>query len=377
MMSSLLVVFEAVPIGYLTWADVTAALATLADAIGEGFVALTLGFAAKPAGIGFLIGAVLLLSLGHVTPVSFEVESLTVVSRMANREWRTMAYIVVTAGVIGVILGLTGVYSPIVDFIVGPILSGLLVGVGIILSFVAIELFRENKIVGGTAIAAAIISYLLLIDVENGLVYALGISVLAAVIVARFTTFEPIPVDHERERLGLIPLGRFRFLKNFVVIRGVLALLALRVGTSISYTTINADLAGGIEPEVDTTNIVAGASGAASGLFGGAPLEPIISGTAAAPNPARAGALMMAMMGILLIGGLLPRIVKWVPPSAISGFLVLLGTFLVIPDNIGDVVTDDDPFSGAVTIVVTAATFDPFLGIVAGIAVRFLVELLL
>jgi adenine/guanine/hypoxanthine permease len=378
MMLTLVTALEAVPLGFLTWADVTAAFATLADAIGEGFVALTLGFAAKPAGVGFLVGAVLMLSLGHVTPVSFEVESLTVVSRMANREWKTMAYIIVIAGVIGAILGIAGVYSPIVDFIVGPILSGLLVGVGIILSFVAIELFRENKIVGGVAIAGAIVSYMLLTaaEEENALVYALGISVLAAVVAARFTTFEPIPVDPERERLRLIPLGRFGFVRNLTVIRGVLALLALRVGTSISYTTINADFAG-IEPDVDTTNIIAGASGAASGLFGGAPLEPIISGTAAAPNPARAGALMMAMMGILLIGGLLPRVVKWVPPSAISGFLVLLGTFLVIPDNIGDVVTDDDPFSGPATIVVTAATFDPFLGIVAGIVVRFLTELIL
>lgn len=378
MASLALAALDAIPIAWLTWADITSALATLADAIGEGFVALTLGFAARPTGIGFLIGAVLLLSLGHVVPMSFEVESLTVVSRMANRNWKTMAYIVVIAGVIGLVLGIAGVYGPIVDFIVGPILSGLLVGVGLILSFVAIELFRENKIVGGVAIAGAIISYLLLsaAEEENALVYALGISVLAAVIAARFTTFESIPVDHSRERLGLIPLGRFQFVRNLTVIRGVLALLALRVGTSIAYTTVNADFAG-VEPDVDTTNIIAGASGAASGLFGGAPLEPIISGTAAAPNPARAGALMMAMMGILLIGGLLPRVVKWVPPSAICGFLVLLGTFLVIPDNIGDVITADDPFSGPTTIVVTAATFDPFLGMLAGITVRFLTGLIL
>jgi AGZA family xanthine/uracil permease-like MFS transporter len=378
MLSLASAVLDATPIAWLTWADVTAALATLADAIGEGFVALTLGFAAKPAGVGFLLGAVLLLSGFGVVPVSFEVESLTVVSRMANRDWKKMSYIIILAGLLGLVLGIAGAFNPIVDFIVGPILSGLLVGVGVILSFVAIELFREHKIVGGVAIAGAVISYLFLsaIGEENALVYALGISVLAAVIAARFTTFTPVPVDLSRERLGLIPLGRFRFVRNLTVIRGVLALLALRVGTSIAYTTINSDFAG-VEPDVDTTNIVAGASGAASGFFGGAPLEPIISATAAAPNPAHAGALMMALMGIILIGGLLPRLVKWVPTAAISGFLVLLGSFLVIPDNIGGVITANDPYSGPVTAVVTAATFDPFLGIVAGIIVRFLTDLFL
>ncbi len=381
MTSLALEVLDALPIAWLTWADVTAALATLADAIGEGFVALTLGFAAKPAGVGFLLGAVLLLASGSVVPVSFEVESLTVVSRMANRDWKMMSYIIVVAGVIGLLLGIAGVYSPIVDFIVGPILSGLLVGVGVILSFVAIDLFRESKIVGGVAIASAILGYLLLSAAgeENAVVYALGISVLAAVIAARFTTFKPVPVDRSRERLGLIPLGplvRFKFVRNLTMIRGVLALLALRLGTSISYTTINAEFAG-VKPDVDTTNIISGSSGAASGLFGGAPLEPIISGTSAAPNPAHAGALMMAMMGILLLGGLLPRLVKWVPTAAISGFLVLLGSFLVIPDNIGGVVAAGDPYSGTATAVVTAATFDPILGMLAGIIVRFVTELIL
>ncbi len=37
----------------------------------------------------------------------------------------------------------------------------------------------------------------------------------------------------------------------------------------------------------------------------------------------------------------------------------------------------DDPYSGAATVVVTAATFDPFLGMVAGIVVRFLTGLIL
>jgi adenine/guanine/hypoxanthine permease len=379
LLASILITLEALPLAFLTWEDIAAALATLADATAEGFVALTLGFAAKPAGVGFVVAAVLLFSLGTVAPVSFEVESLTVVSRIAGRDWVKMAYIVVIAGVIGVILGVVGVFTPIVDFVTGPILAGLLVGVGIILSFVALDLFRQHKVVGGVAIAVGIIAFYvfdIFYGFEFGLVYALVASVIAGVIAAQFTTFEPIPVDRERERLRLIPLDRFRFLRDTVVIRGVLALLALRVGTSISYTTVNADLAD-VEPNVNHTNILAGAGGAASGLFGGPPIEPIISGTAAAPNPVNSAALMMLVMGALLLLGVLPRLVRVVPPAAISGFLILLGAFIVVPENIADTVTDDDPFSGPVTLIVTAATFDPFLGLVAGVVVRFVTGLFL
>ena len=69
------------------------------------------GLPPRPAGIGFLVGGILILGLGSIVPVSFEVESLTVVSRLANRDWLKMCYIVLVAGVIGFILGLAGVYG--------------------------------------------------------------------------------------------------------------------------------------------------------------------------------------------------------------------------------------------------------------------------
>ena len=51
--------------------DFLAAFAMLADVIGEGLVAASLGWALKPAGIGFLIGMVLLIAFRTVAPVSF------------------------------------------------------------------------------------------------------------------------------------------------------------------------------------------------------------------------------------------------------------------------------------------------------------------
>ena len=352
--------------------DIISALVTLFDAIGEGLVALALGFASAPTGIGFLIGAILVVAFKSVVPVSFEVESLTVVSRQGNRDWRTMCYIVLLAGLIGAILGGLGLFGRIVSFIEGPILAGMMTGVGVILTFVAIDTCKDSKVIGIVSIITAVITFLLLADNENNLIYALLVSIAASVIVSRFVKFTPIATEHEKGRLRLIPLdGFFSFIRRPAVIRGVLALLALRTGTSIAYSGIDGQLAGQAV-NVDHTNIIAGIAGAASALFGGAPLEPIISVTAAAPAPHYSGALLMLIMGLLLIFGFLPRLARFVPMASIAGFLFLLGAVIAIPENVGGLLTDTDYLSGPVTMVVTAATVDPFLGMLCGILVRFL-----
>jgi AGZA family xanthine/uracil permease-like MFS transporter len=360
--------------------DIVGALVQLADGIGEGFVALTLGFAAAPAGIGFLVGGILILGLGSIVPASFEVESLTVVSRLANRDWLKMCYIVFVAGIIGFVLGLAGLYEQIVDFIDGTVLAGMLTGVGVILCLVAYDLFKSDMIIGGVSVIAAVTSYLWLLDETNGLVYALGISVAAALAAAfvkhQFKPIEPLEIDLSREKLRFIPLNRFRFLMDPIVIRGVLALLALRVGTSIAYSSVDGQIAG-IDPasnavNVDHTNITAGISGASSALFGGPPLEPIISGSAPAPNPMVSGALFMFAMAAILLLGLLPKMAVVIPAATISGFLFLLGAFAAFALNVGGIISEEQPFAGPVTTVVTAATFDPFLGMVAGCIVRAL-----
>ena len=120
-------------------------------------------------------------------------------------------------------------------------------------------------------------------------------------------------------------------------------------------------------------NVIATAVILSAALFGGAPLEPIISVTAMAPTPHYAAAFMMLVMGALLLIGFLPRIGKYLPLGCIAGLLFLLGSAIAIPDNLPGVLTEMDTISGPVTLVVTAATFDPLLGIISGILVRFLI----
>lgn len=408
--------------------DIIAAISMLADVIGEGLVAVSLGWAAKPTGIGFIIGLIFLLGFRTVSPVSFEVESLTILSRIAKRQWHIMVYAVMVAGIAGAILASFGFFSAIVHFIGPAIQYGMMTGVGIILAIVAIDLIKENKKIGIISAGSAFIIFFLTHADPSALVYALAGSVAVSVVVGRFVKFEPILPDSRRERVGLIlpwrKLGElFRSYRTYedipvtagdgietsiggdkmregksgsgksgskvarkevirkltrgdklLIARAALSLLALQIGTSIAYPAINSDIAklppvtGSGVNIFDATSIIAGLAGITSAIFGGAPIQPIISGTAAAPNPVIAAAIMMAFAAAILLLGWIGRAARYIPLQAVTGFLLVLGTLIIFPDNAPAAMTAD-PIIGGVTAVVTGATMDPFLGMIAGLLV--------
>ena len=282
-----------------------------------------------------------------------------------------MAQIVLLAGFIGALLGAVGVYGHIVSFIDGPILTGMLTGVGIILCFVAVDAIKDSIPIGLASVFSGFLIFMLLKNDDNAFIYAFTGSMIISVIVARFVPFTPIVPENVKEKISLIPLERFKFLKNPVVIRGALALLALRCGTSIAYSGITSQVAG-LPVDVDHANIIAGVAGAASAAFGGAPIEPLISMTGLGPNPYVSAPLIVAVVGILMLFGLLPKLARHIPMSAVAGILFLLGAAIAIPENMGGVLVEGDLITGPVTLVVTVATMDPFMGLVAGIVVRAL-----
>ena len=360
--------------------DILFAMFTLGDTVGEGFVALTLGYAAMSTGIGFLVGAALMLIFQSVVPVSFQVEGLTIVSRRNNGDWRGMVYTAMLAGIVGAVLGGIGVYGAIVSFIGEGIQGGMMVGAGLILTIVAFDLLRENWKIG---IISAVVAYLLFVSMsivnpDWALVIALVGSATASVITGRILgTYEPVVSKPEIEKVSLIPRS-WADVKTYVtkpsVIRATLAILALRTGTSIAYGSIDSELLAGGTANPDAVNVTSGVASLFSGMFGGANMEPIISATAAAPHPLFSGVLMMVMMGALLLFGVLPKLGRWVPTQAIVGFLLVLGTLIIIPENLPILMAD--PVPGAVAAGITAATIDPFLGMVVAIIVRALVGIL-
>lgn len=391
-----------------TFEDVLAAFSMLADVIGEALIAVSLGWAIKPAGIGFIIGMGLLITFRTVAPVSFEVESLTIVSKIAKRKWHVMIYAVILAGIAGVILGSLGLISAIVDFIGPSIQYGMMTGVGIILAIVALDLIKENRIIGIVSSAVAFIVFFATIDDPSSIIYALAASVVVSVVVARFVKFDPILPDQSREKFSLIlplrnlgslfrkfqtdedvPVGvgkKAKVIKlltrndKILLVRAALALIALRLGTGIAYPAINTDIAGidtvtGSGHNIfDVNSIIAGISGASSAFFGGVPLEPIISGTAASPNPVFSAALMMGLAAVILLLGWVGKIAKYIPIQAVTGFLLLLGALIIFPEN-APLAMQENPLVGGVTAVVTGATMDPFIGMIAGLITKGLMAL--
>ena len=110
-------------------------------------------------------------------------------------------------------------------------------------------------------------------------------------------------------------------------------------------------------------------SGAASAFFGGVPLEPIISGTAASPNPVFSAALMMGLAAVILLLGWVGKIAKYIPIQAVTGFLLLLGALIIFPEN-APLAMEENPLVGGVTAVVTGVTMDPFIGLIAGLITK-------
>jgi len=123
-------------------------------------------------------------------------------------------------------------------------------------------------------------------------------------------------------------------------------------------------------PISTSLTLYSGIASAVSAAFGGGPVEAIISGTAAAPNPMASGILMMVIMAAVLALGLLPKMAKYVPAQSIAGFLLVLGAIVVFPTNMS-AAFEGNPIIAGVTAVVTASV-DPFTGMLAGVVLRTL-----
>ena len=345
--------------------NLLAALAVVLNGLPQGLLALSYGFGAFPTALGMFVGAIGMVVFKQFAPISFQAESIVLAGTLGkNRDERLN--ITFFSGLIMVIIGGLGMLQVTIDFIGPSSLSGMMAGVGFMLAKVGIDMIKENSVAGWSSMITAILTYFITKD----LVYTIVISVFASslawlIINKRNNVDSNIEVNLENEKLK--PM-KFIFNKN--VIRSSLAVATLQIGGDIAYSSITGSIAN--KPvNVDFITIYSGLADLASAFFGGGPVETIISGTAAAPNPELSGVLMTVIMGLILIAKLLPKIAKYVPSQSIGGFLFVLGAIIVFPSNMLAGL-EGSPLVGAVTAIVTAVT-DPFVGMVAGIVTRFLV----
>lgn len=346
--------------------DLLAAIAVVINGLPQGLLALTFGFGLLPTAAGFIAGIGGMIIFGQVAPISFQAESIVMAGSL-GKDRNERLNIVFFTGIIMVIVGGLGLLNPTIDFIGIAILNGMMAGVGITLAKSGIDMVKESKVAGGVSMASALIVYFL---TDYNLIYTIVVSVFISTIVYILKNRSSNNVDEGELDLQYEKFIPLKIKLNSNVVRSTLALVTLQIGGNIAYASVTGSIAG-VAVNVDQITLYSGIADSVSAFLGGGPVEAIISGTAAAPNPIRSGILMMGIMSIILLIKVLPRVAKFVPNQSIAGFLFVLGALVVFPNNALSGLSDS-PLVAGVTAIVTAVT-DPFVGMVAGLIVRLFV----
>ena len=301
--------------------DLLAAIGVVLNGIPQGLLAISFGFASVPTALGFVVGAVACGVLGSVVPISFQAETITLAGTM-GKDLRERLSMVFYAGASMLVLGACGLLGVITDFAGDVIVNAMMAGVGIMLAKVSFGMIKENMLVGSVSLATAVVVYFFF---GQNLVYTIVISLIVSSIAAKAAGQDV--GGGMTEKMGKLTFQKPAF--NLRILRGALALCCLTVGGNIAFGSITGGIAGA-NANIDHLTIYSGLADAVSSLFGGGPVEAIISATAGAPHPVTAGVLMMVIMAAILFVGLLPKIGKFVPNQSIAGFLFILGAVVTV-----------------------------------------------
>ena len=371
--------------------DLLTALAVVLNGIPQGLLALSFGFAALPTALAFLVGAVGSVAFHSVATISFQAETITLAGTMGTNLKERLS-LVFWGAVLLLIPSLFGLNEAIISWIGPVVVFSMMAGVGIMLSYVAINLFYSEKISGAFSIVSALIVWF----ITKNLALTIIISVFAAVIVYNILKAKKVEkwladkvhykleednIAHTLEKFNFGNI-QWDFWKNRRILIGALSIACLNIGANISFGKITGSIAHA-SVNIDHLAIYSSLADMASTIFGGGPVEAIISGTATAPHPLLASVLMMSIMALILLFKLLPKIGKYVHKSTIAGFLLVLGMFVTFATNtqaaIGAVPhMAAGPFGftawgmviGATILV--SARFNPFFGLLTGVIIRLI-----
>lgn len=359
--------------------DFLTALAVVINGIPQGILALSFGFAALPTSIAFLIGIAGSLTFNSVATISFQAETITLAGTMGN-DVRERLSLVFWGAVFLLIPSLLGLNESIVAFIGPVIVTSMMAGVGIMLAYVSIDLLHSEKYSGFVSMVTALAVWFVTKDLAKTIIISVVLSTAAYNFMKRYPALvkdEPAAsLENERFRFGNI---EWKFWSNRRILLGALALACLNIGANISFGKITGSIAG-VDTNIDHLAIYSSLADIGSTLFGGGPVEAIISGTATAPNPLISSVMMMGIMAAILLFKLLPVIGRYVHRSSIAGFLFILGTFVTFATNIQGALSMAPAFQGPFgfspwgmvigATVLVSARWNPFYGLVAGVAIK-------
>ena len=361
-----------------------AVIAVIINGVPQLLYAQARGFAIKPAGFAYLIGAFGNLFTGSVTPISSQAETITVAS--VEKNLRTNVSAILLAAVLMCVMGLCGGVNMIAEFAGPAVVAGMMSGVGLMLAGVTLDMFGQEKRTTIVSTVSALIAYMIFLNDGNKVVWTIFISV--AVSTLDFLLLQKRRVDMstlvEEGREAIEMSSEWRFWKkeywsdfkvikpvmNMGVVMGALSIMMLNVGANISFGGITASIAGTTQ-NYDHLSIINSLADIPSALFGGPPIEAIISGTAGAPWPVLCGVVFMLATAVLILTGVISRLGKYLPAQSISGFLFVIGIMLTFAPNLATCATSEGSMSGFTAMGITALTKNPFLGMVAGILVKF------
>ncbi|MEA4824402.1 MAG: solute carrier family 23 protein [Clostridiaceae bacterium] len=364
---------------------VLAVVAVIINGVPQLLYAQARGFALKPAGFAYLIGAFGNMFTGSVTPISAQAETITVAS--VKKNLRNNVSSILLAAVLMITLGFCGGVTKISDFAGPAVVAGMMSGVGLILAGVSWDMFGQEKRTALVSIVSAIAAYAVFLNSPNKVVWTIFISVVVSTADFLFLQKRRVDlstlVEDGRESVEMSTEWRFwkkgywsdfKFIKptvNLTVVLGALSLMMLNIGANISFGGITASIAG-TSQNFDHLSIINSLADIPSAIFGGPPIEAIISGTAGAPWPVICGIVFMLVTAILILTGLVSRLGRYLPAQSISGFLLVIGFALTFAPNLSTVAQSDNSMSGFVALGVTAWSKNPFLGMVVGVLVRYL-----
>lgn len=362
-----------------------AVIAVIINGVPQLLYAQARGFAIKPAGFAYLIGAIGNLLTGSVTPISSQAETITVAS--VNKNLRNNVSSILLAAILMAALGLCGGVNLIADFAGPAVVAGMMAGVGLMLAGVTLDMFGQEKRIVIVSVVSALAAYVVFLNDGNKVVWTIFISVVVSTLDFLFLQKRRVNmetlVEEGREVAQMSNEWRFwkkaywsdfKLIKptiNIKVILSALSIMMLNVGANISFGGITASIAGTAQ-NYDHLSIINSLADIPSALFGGPPIEAIISGTAGAPWPVLCGVAFMFVTAILILTGVIGRLGKYLPAQSISGFLFVIGLLLTFAPNAATVASSDGSMSGFIAMGVTAWSKNPFLGMIAGILVKFL-----
>ncbi|BDB01847.1 solute carrier family 23 protein [Clostridium botulinum] len=350
------------------WKDILSIFSVLLNGLPQGLLALSFGFASVPTAFAFLIGAAGNAITGSVVPISFQAETITLAGTIGDNLKERLSMIFY-GGLIMTFIGLFGLMSKITDSIGPVITAGMMAGVGIMLAKVSIEMARKNKIIGYVSIASGVITHLFTKD----LVYTIAVSVIISSIVYNIFGKK----NGESSIMGREKININKPSLSLKILRGAMSMVCLNIGANIAFGNITGQLANR-KVNIDHVSVISSLADMSSSIFGGAPVESIISATGGAPNPKASGIIMMLLMAAILFAGLLPKIGKYIPTESIAGFLFVLGAIVTVPVNAASALTStaaNSTIIGGVTMTVTAIT-DPFIGMILGLLMKILLPMI-